>query len=97
MLRAQPYSIDYFSSSILRFVASQFFRHPPHPSSTTTTTTTMPATPDPPPDESPRKRLKVDASSRTEDNVQSVKEAEVGITEFASSDDHGFFGILKKR
>ncbi|KAL1967464.1 hypothetical protein VTN77DRAFT_3249 [Rasamsonia byssochlamydoides] len=62
--------------------------------------------------ESPRKRLKVDDSSPKDDSLtpsisngtavpevsaKALKEAEVGITEFVSSDVPGFSGILKKR
>lgn len=63
--------------------------------------------------ESPRKRLKVDNTSTTEEatlppsagtpaaisesDAQALKEAEVGITEFVSPENAGFSGILKKR
>ncbi|KAE8142517.1 pseudouridine synthase [Aspergillus pseudotamarii] len=63
--------------------------------------------------ESPRKRLKVDNTSTTDEatlppsagapaeiserDAQALKEAEVGITEFVSAENAGFSGILKKR
>lgn len=48
--------------------------------------------------ENPRKRLKVDEEfPRGAVNAQAAKEAEVGITEFVSRQDPGFYGILKKR
>lgn len=62
--------------------------------------------------ETPRKRLKTDNVAAADDvivsavptegrslpaNAQTVKEAEVGITEFVSRDNEGFSGILKKR
>ncbi|KAB8068378.1 pseudouridine synthase [Aspergillus leporis] len=63
--------------------------------------------------ESPRKRIKVDNDSTTEEatlpipdgavagisenDAQALKEAEVGITEFVSAENAGFAGILKKR
>lgn len=62
--------------------------------------------------ENPRKRVKVDSDDPSNGTVsstpnpgqrntgvdaQTVKETEVGITEFASSDSKGFSGILKKR
>lgn len=59
--------------------------------------------------ESPRKRQKTDAvalngaadvlpeSSAPAENAQALKELEVGITEFATAENAGFSGILKKR
>lgn len=63
--------------------------------------------------ESPRKRLKTEDTPVSDDVVlppstvpaleisdgdaQALKEAEVGITEFVSSDNVGFSGVLKKR
>lgn len=68
--------------------------------------------------ESPRKRLKTDNASSTDEvavsladngstttpavqapssNIQSLKEIEVGITEFVSVENQGFSGVLKKR
>lgn len=63
--------------------------------------------------ESPRKRLKTDVSGTIDDAVsitpdtlvaneadgqfQRLREAQVGITEFVSTDVPGFEGVLKKR
>lgn len=57
--------------------------------------------------ESPRKRLKTDNVSTAnavppsaptkESDSQSLREAEVGITQFVSADNEGFSGIFKKR
>lgn len=63
--------------------------------------------------ESPRKRLKTDVSATIDDVVsitpdtlvaneadgqfQRLREAQVGITEFVSTDVPGFEGVLKKR
>ncbi|GKZ94318.1 hypothetical protein AnigIFM59636_007689 [Aspergillus niger] len=65
--------------------------------------------------ESPRKRLKTDNNSVTDDaalpssneaiaqsdaaklSAEEARELEVGITEFVSGDNEGFYGILKKR
>lgn len=58
--------------------------------------------------ESPRKRLKTDnaanpagaaesTSAKEPADVQAVREAEVGITQFVSPENAGFSGILKKR
>ncbi|KAE8147464.1 pseudouridine synthase [Aspergillus avenaceus] len=60
--------------------------------------------------ESPRKRIKVDNDTSTEEaalppaaaaisesDAQALREAEVGITEFVSAENEGFAGLLKKR
>lgn len=57
--------------------------------------------------ESPRKRLKTDnvstedavppSAPTNESDAQSLREAEVGITQFVSADNEGFSGIFKKR
>lgn len=59
--------------------------------------------------EPPQKRIKTDgdnaasdeavlpAKSTGADNAQTLKEIEVGITEFVSPENEGFLGILKKR
>lgn len=61
--------------------------------------------------ESPRKRIKTDSAPSGDDVVptadtmtkangedaQTLKEAEVGITEYVSRENEGFSGILKKR
>lgn len=60
--------------------------------------------------ESPRKRQKTEAVAATDgavdalptnsaptENAQTLKELEVGITEFVTASNEGFSGILKKR
>lgn len=60
--------------------------------------------------ESPRKRQKTEADVATDgaadatpapsvpaENAQTLKELEVGITEFVTAENEGFSGILKKR
>lgn len=58
--------------------------------------------------ESPRKRLKTDnaaspagaaesSPAKEPADIQAVREAEVGITQFVSPENAGFSGILKKR